>query len=101
MDYSAAYFVGTCGGDFMLSHWDKGNATEAGRALLNCFLNDLKLNSIHSFALPQNQQSLRILEKIGMIYQRDLNCSGLSHRLYRIDQGKTFYDLLSTGIYHT
>ena len=92
-------FVGTCGGDFfdfegkkqvelgyrlILRQWGKGFATEAAKALIGYLLHDVKLEVVNGFALYQNQQSLRILEKIGMKYQKDILWSGLPHRLYCI-----------------
>ncbi|HWU43265.1 MAG TPA: GNAT family N-acetyltransferase [Bdellovibrio sp.] len=98
---SSGSFVGTCGGDFfdlrgekqvelgyrmMLSHWGKGFATEAASALVHYLLSDVKLQSVYGFALHQNQQSLKILEKIGMKYQYDFSWAGLSHKLFRIEK---------------
>lgn len=94
-------FVGTCGGDFfeyegkkqvelgyrmMLSQWGKGFATESAKALVGYLLNDVKVGTVNGFALHQNQQSLRILEKIGMKYQKDFLWSGIPHRLYKIQK---------------
>lgn len=96
---STGAFVGTCGGDFfnldgqkevemgyriMLAHWGKGFATESAMALIDYFLNELKLTNVYDFALYQNQQSLKILEKIGFKYQREFVWEGLPHKLYRV-----------------
>ena len=92
-------FVGTCGADFfeyegkkqielgyriMLSQWGKGFATESAKAFVDYLLNDVRVGRVNGFALHQNQQSLRILEKIGMKYQEDFLWKGIPHRLYRI-----------------
>ncbi len=94
-------FVGTCGGDFfeyegkkqvelgyrmMLSQWGKGFATEAAKALVDYLLHDLNIDVVNGFALHQNHQSLRILEKIGMKYQKDFLWVGIPHRLYKIQK---------------
>lgn len=92
-------FVGTCGGNFfdlngakeielgyrmMLNHWGKGYATESARALLHYLLHDLHQQKVCGFALPQNIQSLKILEKLGFVYQNDFMWAGLMHKFYEI-----------------
>jgi len=99
---SSGAFVGTCGGDFfdfngkkeielgyrmMLSQWGKGFATESAAALINYLLKDVKASSVFGFALHQNRQSLKILEKIGMNYQQEFTWVGLPHKLYRVGNG--------------
>lgn len=90
-------FVGTCGIEpyqldgrsevelgyrLCLNHWGKGYAAEAARAVLRYGFEDLKLEKILGFALPQNRASLKILEELGFQYRRDFVHVGLSHRLY-------------------
>lgn len=91
-------FIGTCGADrchiesvpevelgyrFMLEHWGKGYATEAAEALLRYLLQDLKLPSVHAFAVYQNPGSLKVIEKVGFGYLRDFQWFNLTHRLYK------------------
>ena len=47
-------------------YWGRGLATEAARAVLHYGLDNLALDSVVSFAVPQNLRSLRVMEKIGM-----------------------------------
>lgn len=90
-------FIGTCGADLfelegkqerelgyrlMLEHWNKGYATEAARAMVDYLLLDLKLPSVHAFAVYQNPASLRVIEKVGFQYLRDFQWYNLRHRLY-------------------
>jgi ribosomal-protein-alanine N-acetyltransferase len=92
-------FFGTCGGDFfdfegsqqielgyrmMLAHWGKGFASESAIAMVNYLLNDLKKEVVYGFALNQNIQSLKILEKIGFEYQKEFMWAGLSHKFYEV-----------------
>lgn len=46
--------------------WGKGYATEAGRALLNYGFGELKLPVIYAVAHPENQASIRVMERLGM-----------------------------------
>lgn len=56
---------------FMVRHWGKGYATEAASAVLNWAWQDLAMPYIIGRAEPENIASCRILEKIGMTYERD------------------------------
>ena len=47
-------------------HWGRGYATEAARAALQYAFEDLRLPRVHSFTVPQNERSLRVMERIGM-----------------------------------
>ena len=49
------------------SFWSKGYASEAARAWLDIGFNQLGLTEIVSFAVKTNQNSLRVMQKIGMI----------------------------------
>ncbi|MCP4217414.1 MAG: GNAT family N-acetyltransferase [bacterium] len=52
------------------NYWGKGLATEGARAALNFGLNDLKLKKIVSVFQIGNDASQRIMEKLGMCFQR-------------------------------
>jgi len=99
IEKSSGSFVGTCGGDFfeldgrrqielgyrlLLNHWGKGYATESASALLGYLFREVGCAAVYGFALPQNTQSLKILEKIGMKYQREFLWGGLQHLLYGV-----------------
>ncbi len=47
-------------------YWGKGYATEAAEALLNFGFEDLDMHRIHAKCDVENEQSKKILEKIGM-----------------------------------
>jgi len=49
-------------------HWGRGLATEGARAVLHHAFQTLKLPSLVSFTVPQNQRSRRVMEKIGMVH---------------------------------
>ena len=53
--------------------WNKGYATEASLACLDFGFKELKLEQIVAQVLPDNAASIRVLEKIGMTYWKQLN----------------------------
>jgi RimJ/RimL family protein N-acetyltransferase len=56
-------------------HWGRGYATEAAREALCFGFDDLGLEEIVSFTVPQNVRSLRVMERIGLVRDptRDFN----------------------------
>lgn len=47
-------------------YWGKGYVTEAGKALLNYALDELKLDEVVSFAVHDNERSIAVMKRIGM-----------------------------------
>ena len=47
-------------------HWGKGLATEAARAILEFGLSKWRFKRVISSARPENSQSLRVMDKIGL-----------------------------------
>jgi RimJ/RimL family protein N-acetyltransferase len=47
-------------------HWGRGYVTEASRAVLRFAFDELRLPRVHSFTVPQNERSWRVMERIGM-----------------------------------
>lgn len=56
--------------------WGKGGATEAAKIILEHGLNTVGLPRIVADIDPQNIASVRVAEKIGMKYVKDLNSNG-------------------------
>jgi RimJ/RimL family protein N-acetyltransferase len=48
-------------------HWGHGYATEAAREALRFGFEEVGLDEIVSFTVPQNQRSLRVMERIGLV----------------------------------
>lgn len=67
-----------------LQYWGKGYATEAAEATLKYGFDKLGLKRIVAFALPQNQASIRVIERLGGRYLRELNHADLPHALYEL-----------------
>jgi RimJ/RimL family protein N-acetyltransferase len=57
----------------------------------------LGLASIVSFTLPTNLRSRRVMEKLGLRYERDIVWADLPHVLYRIDRATACRSTKSPG----
>jgi RimJ/RimL family protein N-acetyltransferase len=63
--------------------WRQGLATELARAAVEVAFDDLDLDEIVAFTLPDNIASRRVMEKAGFTYDRDIQRAGIPHVLYR------------------
>ena len=59
---------------------------DAAEAVLRYGFEELKLERIIGFALPQNRASLKILEELGFQYRREIIHAELPHRLYELSR---------------
>jgi RimJ/RimL family protein N-acetyltransferase len=67
------------------SAWGLGYATEAGRAVRDEAFGRLELESIVAVHHPENAASGRVMEKLGMAFERDVvTRNGWPFRLYRL-----------------
>lgn len=64
--------------------WNKGLASEIVRALVELAFVRLGLSNVVGFALPSNAASIRILQKLGFRYEKDIVHAGRQHVLYRL-----------------
>lgn len=64
------------------AYWGQGLATEAAQAVLAYGFEELDLQRIVAVAHPENRASLRVLEKLGMVFERIVVQQGLDHVLY-------------------
>jgi ribosomal-protein-alanine N-acetyltransferase len=69
--------------------WGRGLATEIATKCLRLGGEDLGLASIVAVTLPENTASRRVMEKIGMTYERDFTHDAIAHVLYRTNQSDT------------
>ncbi len=51
-------------------HWGKGYATEASKAIVEYGFNTLSLKEIIAIAVPEHNASIRVMEKVGMNYDK-------------------------------
>lgn len=64
--------------------WNKGLASEIVRALVGLAFVRLGLPDIVGFALPSNVASIRILQKLGFCYEKEILHAERRHVLYRL-----------------
>lgn len=73
---------------YKLAHaeWGKGLATEAARAVRDWAFAHLDVPRLVSIIDPGNAASLRVAEKNGMVYVKDMTYDGKVCRLYAIER---------------
>jgi ribosomal-protein-alanine N-acetyltransferase len=64
-------------------YWGRGLATEIARELLRLGRTELGRESIVAVTQQDNVGSQRVLEKTGLVYERDVDHAGVRHLLYR------------------
>jgi ribosomal-protein-alanine N-acetyltransferase len=64
--------------------WGQGLATELGRAAVRTGFDELDVSELVALTLPHNAASRRVMEKVGMTYERDIVHARLPHVLYRL-----------------
>jgi len=80
-------------------HWGRGYATEAAREALRVGFEEIRLDEIVSFTVPQNERSRRVMERIGLQHDppRDFDHPRVDpaahpelvrHVLYRLERAK-------------
>jgi RimJ/RimL family protein N-acetyltransferase len=73
---------------FARPFWGRGFATEAARALVDYGFRELGLERIVALIHPENQASMRVAERIGLAFERDVTTdSGNSRKLFTISAG--------------
>lgn len=68
----------------MADRWGEGFATELAGASVRAGFDDFGLESIVAFTLADNRASQRVMDKLGMTYERDIVHADLPHVLYRL-----------------
>jgi [ribosomal protein S5]-alanine N-acetyltransferase len=68
----------------MADRWGEGFATELGAAAVSFGFERLGLAEIVSYTLPTNRGSVRVMEKLGFEFEREVEHAGLPHVLYRL-----------------
>ena len=63
--------------------WGRGYATELGGAAVDVAFG-LGIPEVVAFTLPHNSASLRVMEKLGFSYEREVVWADLPHVLYRL-----------------
>ena len=63
-------------------HWGQGLATEAARALVRFGFVQLKAERLISLIHPENASSVRVAEKAGLKFDREVEINGVQVRLH-------------------
>ena len=71
---------------FFEQHWNRGYATESARACLNYGFEKLGLKSIVGRAMADNIASVKVLEKLGLVFEKEFDFDGHRGVVYRIDK---------------
>ena len=71
---------------FSTIYWGKGLATEAAIATRDYAFARLGITRLISIIDPENVRSIRVAEKIGMQYEKDVVFQSLPVRIYAIDK---------------
>jgi len=95
LDDTDEYELGYCMGK---DHWGKGIATEAGRAVVRYGFETVKLDRIIAVVVPENIASWRVLEHIGLVFEKKAVYYDLDVVYYAITReqfhpGDSFYML--------
>jgi RimJ/RimL family protein N-acetyltransferase len=67
-------------------HWGKGLATEAAQKLVRYGFETLGRDRLVALAKPENYASRRVMEKIGMQYEKNVQYFGVDWVCYRVDR---------------
>jgi len=65
-------------------HWGKGMATEIGKAILQYSFGALGLKEIIAIVDPDNHASIKLIEKLGMRFDKAVLYEGLALHVYSI-----------------
>lgn len=70
---------------FFEQYWGKGYATESAKACLDYGFETLQLKSIIGRAMAENTASVKVLEKLGMVFEREFDFAQHRGLIYRIE----------------
>lgn len=60
-------------------HWTRGYASEAATGLIEFAFRDEAISRIIGIVDPNNHRSVRMLGKLGMVFERDIEFDGYDH----------------------
>jgi RimJ/RimL family protein N-acetyltransferase len=102
--------IGHCGLEYVTSldevevnyllareYWGRGLATESAIALLRYGFETLQFDQLVALAKPENLASLRVMEKIGMQYEKNIQLYGVQWSFYRIKRDQWQYSKSISG----
>lgn len=97
LDSATGKFIGFCGLKyledyeafdlgyrFLSEYWGRGLATESAHAIVNAGFDNLDIDSILAFVLPENKSSVSVLDKLGFTYEDIVMEDGLKAHMYQL-----------------
>lgn len=66
--------------------WGEGLATEMAREAVRAAFEVVGLEDVVAYTLSDNEASQRVMLRLGMTYERDIDHVGLPHVLYRLSR---------------
>lgn len=69
-------------------YWGQGLATESAMALFRYGFETLQLQRLVALAMPENLASRRVMEKIGMQYEKNIQLYGVEWVFYTINRNQ-------------
>ena len=75
---------------FFEEHWNKGFATESAKACIKYGFENLNLKTIIGRAMAENVASIKVLEKLGMNYEKEFDFDEHFGLIYRIENNQAF-----------
>ncbi|SIQ84918.1 GNAT family N-acetyltransferase [Chryseobacterium sp. RU33C] len=92
-------FLGWCGLKYTISknetdigfrffekYWNMGFATESAAACLNYGFDELNLQKIIGRAMSENKASIKVLQKLGLTFEKEFDFSGQKGVIYAIEK---------------
>ncbi len=73
---------------FRKEFWGKGIATESCAACIRLAREKMDLDIVYAFVLPENKASVRVLEKMGLVFTRQFQEDGMTVLEYMIEINK-------------
>jgi len=70
---------------FFEHFWNQGFATESAKACIDYGFKELNLKIIIGRAMKENSASIKVLEKIGLQYEKDFDFDGQEGVIYKIE----------------
>jgi ribosomal-protein-alanine N-acetyltransferase len=75
---------------FFEKHWNKGFATESAKACIKYGFEKLNLETIVGRVMAKNFASIKVLEKLGLKYEKEFDFDEHKGLIYRIKNNKSF-----------
>lgn len=70
---------------FFEEYWNKGFATESAKVCLDYGFNEFHLSKIVGRVMAENIASIKVLEKLGLVYDRECDFDGHKGLKYKIE----------------